>query len=94
MSRFVPERQTVRLRNGSVAAVSGSKVTVTLDGTSIPNVPVHGPVPGVGTRVLLLEQGSSLLVMGSAVSELTALRAELTELQGLVRELIGRSHDG
>jgi hypothetical protein len=90
MTRFSQERDSVRLRNGKVTAVSGSKVTVDLDGVPIPNVPVHGPVPAVNARVLVLSQGGSLTVLGNAVSELTQLRTELGELRELVQALIER----
>lgn len=68
MQRDWVERETVRLRNASVAAVTGGTVSVTLDGQTLVGVAVHGAAPVVGARVLVLEQGHSLLVLPTANS--------------------------
>jgi hypothetical protein len=89
-TRWQPERQTTRIRNGTVAAVTGATVTLNLDGNFQAGVPVHGPMPAAGRKVLVFEQGHSLLVLGEAVSELAVLRSEVTELRGMVQALLER----
>lgn len=68
MVRWVPPRETVRMRTATVSAVAGANVSVDVDGETVTGVPVYGPMPTVGAGVLLLEQGGSLLVLGRAVS--------------------------
>lgn len=84
MSAWTPGRDAVRIRNATVAAVTAPTVTVTLDGQSIPGVAVYGPMPGAGAKVLVLEQGTSLLVLGNAVSLLAELRDEIEALKARI----------
>jgi hypothetical protein len=77
MTGFQPERQTVRLRNATVSAVTSPTVTITVGNSTVASIPVYGPMPTVGARVLVLEQGFSMLVLGKAVS-LEKQVAELT----------------
>lgn len=89
-SRWVPERQTVRLRNADVVSVEGATITVNLDGDPIAGIPVHGPMPVAGGRVLCMEQGNSLMALGDAQSlstELRALREEVGMLRNLYEQL-------
>ena len=102
MARFEPERFTVRLRNGTVTAVAADTVTLQWDGNKAqwggvpPNkveqsgIPVHGPMPTVGMRVLVMEQGSSLIVMGDPVSlqdDINQMRKEMARQSGLIEAL-------
>jgi len=85
MTGWEAPREAVRIRNATVASVGGGKVTLTLDGRSVGNVPVYGPMPVATAKVLVLEQGNSLLVLGRAVSlvsELEGLAARVAVLEG------------
>jgi len=84
MTSFSPERKTVRMRTAQVAAVTGSTITIGIDGTTIPGVPVYGPMPAVGAGGLVLEQGGGTLVLGDAVSlvaEIDGLKARVDALE-------------
>ena len=82
MTRWTPPRATVRLRNATVASTGAGTVTLSIDGTTVASVPVHGPMPATGAVVLVLEQGTSLLVMGDAVSRIAALEERVAALEG------------
>jgi hypothetical protein len=60
---FEPEREAVRLRTGTVQSVSGGRATVLLGGSAVPGVPSHGRAPTVGEKVLVLEQGASMIIL-------------------------------
>jgi hypothetical protein len=64
---YRPERDSLRLRNATVHSVNGATVGLTLDGQQLTGVPVHGTPPPVGSRVLVLEQGAGLLVLGEGL---------------------------
>lgn len=96
MANWQPERQTVRMRNGQVVAVTGGSVTLDLDGSPIPMVPVHGPTPVEDQWVTVLEQGSSLLVLGSTTAlqaDVDELHRETARLRGLVEALLMKVED-
>ena len=81
MDRPFVERETVRLRNAAVSAVTGATVSLTLDGATVTGVAVYGPMPAVSAKVLVLEQGGSLLVLGDAVSRMAELEARVAALE-------------
>jgi hypothetical protein len=85
MTNYFPERDTVRLLNMTVTAVSGGRVTV----GGVPNVPVYGPMPSVSAKVLVLEQGSTLLVLGNAVTLVTQVQELQNELSALKARMGG-----
>lgn len=91
MTRFAPERGTLRLRSGTVAAVTAPTVSLTLDGQTIAAVPVYGPMPAVAARVLVLEQQASLIVLGSAVSLVTAMDNLQLQVDALKAQIGGGS---
>lgn len=63
MTKYLPERETVRLLNAEVVSVGGGTVSV----AGHTGVPVHAVAPPVvGERVLVLEQGASLLALPRA----------------------------
>jgi hypothetical protein len=64
MTRFTPEMEAVRWRNGTVTAVGAGTATVTMDGASL-TVPVLGTAPSVGAKVMVLEQGAARLLLSS-----------------------------
>lgn len=73
------------MRSASVSAVTGSTVTIGIDGGTIAGVPVYGPMPAAGAGVLVLEQGGGLLVLGDAVSlvaEIESLKSRIERLEG------------
>jgi hypothetical protein len=81
---YPSDRKSASLRNGTVTAYANGAATVSIDTASIANVPVYGPAPAVGARVLLIEQDGTLLVLGNAQS----LQAEVAELRGVVDDFI------
>lgn len=78
MTAYTPPREPVRILTAPVAAVTGATVTI----GAHPGVPVYGPMPGVGAKVLVLEQGPSLIVLGRALS--------LTDLEAIIQPLTAR----
>lgn len=84
---YQTERQTVRLRNATVSAVTSPTVTITMNaGESVlPGIPVYGPTPVVGAKVLVLEQGFSLLVLGNAVTLLAEIESLKSRIDALER---------
>lgn len=84
MNIFEPERETVRLRNAVVLAVTAPTVSLTLDGEVITSVPVYGPMPAAAAKVLVLEQGASLLVLGDAVTAIRNLHEEIEALKAQI----------
>lgn len=81
---YPDQRQAASLRNATVTAYSGGRATLSIDGGTVTNVPVYGPAPAVNAKVLVLEQGGTLLVLGNAVS----LQDQIDELRGVVEEFI------
>lgn len=58
-----PGDPAARFRNGHVLAVAGGTCTLSMDGGTYQQVPVHGPA-AAGDRVLVLVQDAGMLVLG------------------------------
>lgn len=69
MTIWQPARETVRLRNATTTGATATTTGVSLDGSVVQNVPVYGAVPANGSKVLVLEQGGSLLVVPRGVAD-------------------------
>jgi len=64
-------QSTAMLRFAEVVAVSGRTVTVDLDGSELPGIPVAGSytTPAIGDRAWLMMQGTTLIAIASNTVE-------------------------
>lgn len=92
MTRFAPERGTLRLRSATVTAITAPTVSLSLDGQTIVAVPVYGPMPTASARVLVLEQQASLIVLGSALSLALAVQDLQVQVDALKAQIGAASH--